>query len=189
MQVNPLDSIPPISLLQAWQPIYEDFLDGMQDKEGLRKSKLMGKINNLEFTYELIQTGVKYMEKAYAKGIFDGEMIQILSKHIRITGFEHPEDPELFKRDLQVILNRANGMKLQITTLQAELKGIKIYEESDQKTTFKQFDQLIAQVSIYAKFHIDKKLVTVSEFVEYYISRRESLDAIEEQHKNVNSKK
>lgn len=188
MQVNPLDSIPPISLLQAWQPIYEDFLDGMQDKEGLRKSKLMGKINNLEFTYELIQTGVKYMEKAYAKGIFDGEMIQILSKHIRITGFEHPEDPVLFKRDLQVILNRANSIKLQITNLEAELKGMKIYEQAEQKTTFKQFDQLIAQVSIYAKFHIDKKQVTVSEFIEYYASRRQSLDALEEQSKNVNSK-
>ena len=182
LKINPLDNVPEITLTQVWASIYETFLDGMQDKEGMRKSKLYGKINNLEFTYELVQLVARFLTIGYHP-----EVIETLRKHMRVTGNFNPDNPEEYKNDIQVILNRAQGMKAEIKTIEIELNAIKAYEKPGEKTTRKQFDQLIAHVSIYAKFHIDKKIVSVSEFIEYYISRRENIETLEEQHQRSQS--
>lgn len=182
LKVNPSDNIPEITLRQLWETLFEQFLDGVQDSEGAQKSKLIGKINHLKFTYELIQFSVKALQYGYERGIFDREIINILQKHIRVNGFDNPRDPVAFAHDLQIILNWAQGIQIDILTKEKEYDMLKAGAKVGEKTTRKQFDQLITAVSIYAKFHIDKKLVTVSEFIEYYISRRESFEAMEEAH-------
>ena len=94
---------------------------------------------------------------------------------------------ESYVRDLQVVLNRAQRLQVEIEEKKAELSIIQGEQKEGEKTTRKQFDQLITSVSIYAKFHIDKKSVTVSEFVEYYTARRESIEAMEEHYEKTKS--
>ena len=190
LKVNPSDNIPEITLKQLWETLFEQFLDGVQDSEGAQKSKLIGKINNLKFTYELIQFSVKALQYGYERGIFDREIIQTLQKHVRVNGFDNPKDPVAFNHDLQIILNWAQGIQIDILTKEKEYEMLQAGAKMGEKTTRKQFDQLITSVSIYAKFHIDKRIVTVSEFIEYYTSRRESFEAMEEAHakQNVNKR-
>lgn len=176
LQVNPLDNIPQLSLTQTWNGIHEAFLDGMKDKEGAYKLTIKGKILSHEYQYELIQKCVKALEIAY-----DPEIMDILRAHIRVSGEFNPDDRASYFKDLQILLNRAQGIQMKIKNLEAEYAMLEAGDKAGGKTTRKQFDQLIAQVSIYAKFHIDKKLVTVSEFIEYYTSRRESIEAMEKQ--------
>lgn len=181
LQINPLDNIPQHSLQQTWNGIHEAFLDGMKDKEGAYKITIKNKIQTLEKQYELIQRCVKALEIAY-----DPEIIDILMAHIRVSGEFNPDDRVSYFKDLQILLNRAQGIQLKIKNLEAEYSMLEAGDKAGEKTTRKQFDQLIAQVSIYAKFHIDKKLVTVSEFIEYYTSRRESIEALEKQFQKGN---
>lgn len=165
------------TLESAWGVIYEQFLDGMKDTEGVHKIRLLAKINNLEFTYRLIQLCVQFLCQAY-----DREIIEILQKHIRVTGEFNPEDQQGYFEDLQVVLNRAQKLLVEIGNKKAEYATLKGKEQKGQDATEKDFDRLIAQVSIYAKFHIDKKVIMVSEFVEYYTSMRENYEALEEQY-------
>ncbi len=121
LQINPLDAIPATNTpIRPGQSIYEEFLDGMQDKEGMRKSKLLGKINNLEFTYELIQLVARFLTIGYHP-----EVIETLRKHMRVTGNFNPDNQEEYKNDIQVILNRAQGMKLRSKPLKLSLMQLK----------------------------------------------------------------
>lgn len=177
LQINPLDEFLEEYLITIWESIYEQFLDGMENREGIHVYKLHGKINYLNFTYKLIHLCVKYLQMAY-----DPEILDLLKPHIRVTGQFNPDDKPSYFQDLQVILNRAQRMLLDIENKKAELAVIEKRQKPAEKATRKQFDQLIAQVSIYAKFHIDKKIVTVSEFIEYYVARKQNYEALEEQY-------
>jgi hypothetical protein len=184
LKVNPSDSIPEITLRQLWETLFEQFLDGVQDTEGTHKTKLIGKINNLKFTYELIQLAAKFLEQA-----FHPDIIITLSKHIRVSGNFNWDNREEYLHDIQVLLNWAQGIQIDILTKEKEYEMLQAGAKVGEKTTRKQFDQLITAVSIYAKFHIDKRIVTVSEFIEYYTSRRESFEAMEEAYAKQNAGK
>lgn len=184
LKINPSDSIPELSLKQTWEAIYEQFIDGVQDAEGIQKTKLNGKINHMVFTYELIQLSAKFLAQAYHP-----EVIERLRRHIRVTGNFNFDNREEYFHDIQIILNRAQGIQADIENKKIEYKMLMAGGKVNLKTTQRQFDQLIAQVSIYAKFHIDKKIVTVSEFIEYYTSRRESFEALEEQYQQAKNKR
>lgn len=176
LKVNPDDLIAGTKLISTWTGIHEAFMDGMRDKEGLYKIRLLGKINHLEFTYRHIHLCVQYLSIAH-----DQEIITLLQRVVSV-GMFNPEDMKSYMNDLQVVLNRAQGLLAVIEEKKAELAIIQKQETPGEKPTRKQFDQLITQVSIFAKFHIDKRVITVSEFIEYYTSRRESFEALEEQH-------
>ena len=162
------------TLQSAWAVIYEQFLDGMKDKEGIRRLRLMGKINHLNFIYELVHLCVRFLEQAY-----DREILDILRRHIALVGAFNPEDMEGYFKDLQNLLTRAQSIKAQILDKTAEYAALG--GKPGQKVTAEQFGRLIASVSIFAKFHIDKKSVTIAEFINYYMNMRETSDAIEEQ--------
>lgn len=173
LQIDPTEPCSGDILLKTWEPIYEAFLDGMKDSDGLYKIRLIGKINHLQFNYEHIQLCVKFLQMAYHPDI-----VAILQSYMRVGEF-NVEDMESYYRDLQVVLTRAQKIQQQIQEKRAELSVIQKSNSPEEKTTRKQFDQLIASVSIYAKFHIDKRIITVSEFIEYYTSRRENYEALE----------
>lgn len=163
-------------VIAVWEPIHEAFLDGMKDKEGLYKIRLMGKINHLEFNYQLIQLCIKFLSQAY-----DKEVVEIMQRIVRVGDF-NPENMDSYRNDCQVVLNRAQMLLIQIEEKRAELAVIHKDETPGQKTTRKQFTQLITAVSIYTKFHINAKEIMVDEFIEYYQSRVESILALEAQY-------
>lgn len=166
---------PSIETLQrAWGVIYEQFLDGMKDREGIRRLRLMGKINHLNFIYELVHLCVRFLEQAY-----DREILDILRRHIAIVGEFNPEDVAQYFKDLQNLLTRAQSIKAQILDKTAEYAALG--GKPGQKATTEQFNRFIAQVSIYTKFHIDKRVVTIAEFIGYYDIMRETEEAMQSQ--------
>lgn len=155
----------------AWERVFNDFLDGMRDSEGLRRIKLEGKINNMVFTYELIVLCLKYLQKAY-----DPEIIGILRKHTRVMGSFNPEDMEGYMRDLGVIRNQATGLLAQISAHRTELN---LTSGKKMEVNRQHFEKLIAAVSRFVGFHLDKKTTTVSEFIEHYIAMRQQAESIQ----------
>lgn len=152
-------------LVKAWDAIQSDFNEAMKDKEGAYKIKLLSQINKLQFDYELIHLCINFLQVAY-----DKEVVDILRKHTLIMTDFNPEDQEQYFHNLQILINRSQKLLLDIDNKKAELAVLD--KEDNQKIEPKQFDRLVAQVSIYAKFHINKKEVTLSEFLEYYSSMR-----------------
>jgi hypothetical protein len=160
-------------LLLSWSAIYEQFLDGMQDESGQRKMKLVGEINRLEFDHELIMLCVQRLQIAYSPWI-----IETLRRHIRVTGTFNPEDTEQYMRDLQAIRTRAANMQVKIDEKRGELA---ILTPKGSGPTRMQFDRLIAQVSIFSKFHINRRAVMTSEFIELYKIMLEHENALKTQ--------
>lgn len=165
----------PHDLQKAWFYIYEEFLDGMADKEGVHKIRLHSKIVKCKFDYELIQLCIECLSKAYVRSI--AEKLKTLVR----CGELNPEDMNSYFNDLRVAKTRSNKLLQQIEEKQAELKVLESRESTGEKVSKKHFDSLIASVSIYTKFHIDKKNVSVSEFVEYYSSMRDQSEAIQKE--------
>lgn len=164
------------SLALAWKIIYEEFSEGMADREGLHRIKLQAKINRAEFDYDLIQLCVKRLSLAYSPHI-----LETLKQHIRVTGEFNPEDQNAYFNDLQVILTRSRTMLQKIDEMKAEYAILSSREGNQAAPTKQHFDTLIAQVSLFAKFHIQKQAITVGEFIEYYRSMRANAEALEKQ--------
>lgn len=166
----------------VWADVHEQFVDGMKDKEGAYKIKLLAEINRLQFNYELINLCVKFLSVGY-----DKDVVEALRKHVRCGDF-NPEDQQSYFKTLQIIINRAQKLQVDIEYKKAEYAALNTGETGGEGFTRKHFDRLISQVSIFAKFHIDKKVVMVSEFIEYYISMRESYEAIKKENDKLNAR-
>lgn len=145
----------------------------MQDKEGKYKTKLLAQINKLDFDIQLIELCVRRLR---VMGHSD-EILDTLRKHVMVTGEFNPEDKEGYTNSLQVVLNRLGGMRQQVAEKRAEYAIIEKRSGEPGEATEKHFDSLIAQVSLFSKFYIDKMSVTVAYFTELYKSMRETSQA------------
>lgn len=164
-----------LELLIAWEAIYEQFLDAMNDRDGLHKIKLRAQINGLEFDYKLIQLCIQYLKVGYKPNI-----AEILTKHIRVDGRLNPEDQASYFRLLQTTKNRAQRLQVKIGEKKAELAIIeKQSTGSTVRPTKNHFDNLIAQVSRFMKFYIDRRQVSIGEFTSFYMQMQQESEAIQ----------
>lgn len=167
-------------LYNAWEKIYELFLDAMKDKDGLYKVRLMSRINKLKFNYELIDLCIKYLTIGYKK-----DMEDILRQRIHLDAPLDPKDRPAYMRLLQTAKNRSQRLQINIETDEAEY-AILTKKEPGQPViiTYQHFDSLIAQVSLFMKFRVNKLEVSTAEFASYYSMMREHNDFIRSQNKS-----
>ncbi|MBS1915661.1 MAG: hypothetical protein JST87_05250 [Bacteroidetes bacterium] len=175
--------VPDHVLSETWVKIYGEYLEGMKDKMGAHKLRLVSHINDLQFTYDMIQLCVKRMKIAPSQPAID-----FISTHIMVFGLKfNTEDMQGYMNDLKVVEGRSQTLLLHIAEKKQEyelLEG-KSVDGDNVQITEKHFDSMIAQLSIYAKFHVDKRQFTVNEFCELYKSATEHAEAIEK----INSKR
>lgn len=171
-------------LLSTWNTIFEEFIDGMQDKKGQDRVKMMTELDKLKCDYQFIQLAVKRLEFGPADWVID-----LLRSRIRVTGEFNPEDQAGYFRDLQVVLNRSNRMQQQIAEMEAHLKITENKTEKSTPPNYKQFDTIIAQVSVFSKFHINRLTVMTGEFIEYYKIMRTQETAVQAQMESTKTKR
>jgi hypothetical protein len=166
-----------LELRAAWEAIFERFLDAMKDSDGLYMMRLNAKINTLEFNYKFIHLCLERLRVGYSRFAAD-----CLRKLIRVDGELNPEDQDRYFRALQTVQNRAQRLQVEIGDKKAEKALLeKTTTGSTVQLTREHFDNLIGQVSRYMKFYIDRRIVSIGEFVSFYMQMREEGEAIKKQ--------
>lgn len=164
-------------LYNAWEVIYEQFLDATKDKDGLYKVRLLNRINLFDFRYRLIQLCLEFLRKAHSPSVET-----TLRNQVRLDGVLDPADKIGYLRILQTAQNRSQHILIELETLQAECAILKGKGEG-QAVTHDHCRNLTAQVSYFMKFRINPKDITTGEFASYYGMMRETNDLIRSQNK------
>lgn len=151
-----------IELQRSWFAIYEEFLDGMADRQGKYKVKLLSQVVTLKFNYGLVQLCLACLSKAYVK-----EVVEKLRGLIRCGDLD-PENFKAYMNDITVIRNRTNRWLQQVEEKETELSIIEQKISPGEQVTEKHFDALISTVERYIHFYIDEEKTTVSRFIEHY---------------------
>jgi hypothetical protein len=163
-------------LLSAWGVIYQEFIDGMQDKKGELRVKLMNEVDRLEYDYRVIQMCVQRLSfgpSAWA--------VEQLRRRVRVVGDFNPEDQAQYYQHLLVVMNQALSLKHKLAERQAELKIVYQREGAGEALTIQHFDHLITRVSLFAKFQINRQKTPVSEFIELYKEMKRQENALRQQ--------
>lgn len=163
-------------LASAWGVIYQEFVDGMQDKKADHRVRLMNDIDKLEYSYRVVQMCAQRL----SFGPSDWAIAQ-LRRRVRVSGQFNPEDAAQYYQDVLVVMNQAQNLKHQLAERQSELKIVYEKEGSAGQATDQQFDHLITRVCLFAKFQINRKETMVSEFIELYRQMRSKEDALRRQ--------
>lgn len=167
------------ALLLAWEKIYELFLDAMRDREGVYKVHLLSKINRLRLHYQAVELCIQYLTIGWKKSMEDA--LKVL---VRLDTDLDPEDRPRYLQLLRTAKNRSQRMLIDIETYEAEYAIInKKDPKSPSAISHEHCNRLIAQVSLYAKFRIDRKKMSTGEFCAIYSEMREHSDMISQQKK------
>jgi hypothetical protein len=164
-------------LYNAWEAIYELFLDAMKDKDGLYKVRLLGRINLLDFRYKSIQLCLDFLRKAHAPSVE-----ATLRNLVRVDGVLNPDDKKDYLMRLQAAQNRAQHILIDKETLDAEYAILKGKGQGN-AITHDHCRNLTAQVSFFMKFRINPRDISTGEFASYYSMMRETNDLIRQQNK------
>lgn len=164
-------------LLTAWAAIYQEFLDAMQDKKGQYRVRLLNEIDKLDYDYRVIQLCVQRL------GIGPSQWaVEQLRRRVRVSGDFNPEDQEKYFGSLVIVMNQALSLRHRMTEKQAEMDILyKQQGGASGRPGMAQFDSLIARVSLFSKFQINRKETTVSEFMELYKEMKRQEDALRQQ--------
>lgn len=171
-------------LVVAWGVIWQEFLDGMQDKKAQYKVKLMNEIDKLEYDYRVIQMCVQRLSFGQAQWA-----VEQLKRRVRVSGDFNPEDQATYFQQLLVVMNQALSLKHRLAERQAELNIVYKKEGAGSPLTFQQFDTLIARVALFAKFQINRQKTMVSEFMEYYKEMKSQEAALQKQLDTSNARR
>lgn len=171
-------------LLTAWSTIWQEFLDGMQGKKAQHKVRLMNDIDKLEYDYRVVQLCVQRLSMGPCQWAVDQ-----LRRRVRVSGDFNTEDRAQYFQQLIVITNQAQSLKHRLSERQAELNVVYKREGAGVALTTQQFDHLIARVSLFAKFQINRQKTMVSEFIELYKEMKGQEDALKEQFENSKARR
>lgn len=163
-------------LLTAWSNIYQQFLDGMQDKKAFYKVKLRNEIDKLDFDYRIIQAAIQRL--SFGPSEWATEQLR---RRVRVAGQFNPEDQATYYQELIVVLNHAQSLKHRRSEREAELNIIYGRQGSTSAPSDGQFDSLVAKVCMFVKFQINRKETMTSEFMEYYKEMKRQEEALEKQ--------
>lgn len=171
-------------LVIAWSTIWQEFLDGMQDKKGQYKVKLMNEVDKLGYDYRVIQMCVQRLSFGPAPWA-----VEQLRRRVRVCGDFNPEDQAQYFQQLLVVMNQSQSMKHRLTEKQAELDIVYKKEGAGGPLTFQQFDTLLARVSLFAKFQINRRETMTSEFIELYKEMKSQEAALQQQLATSNARR
>lgn len=163
-------------LIAAWGVIYQEFLDGMQDKKAQHRVKLKSEIDKLEYDYRVIQMCIQRLSIGPSQWA-----VEQLRRRVRVPGDFNPEDQAQYFQQLVVVLNQALSLKHRLAERQAEMKIVYQQSGAGERLTIQHFDHLITRVSLFAKFQINRQKTTVSEFMELYREMKAQEQALRDQ--------
>lgn len=168
-------------LVSAWNDIYDQYVIAVNDKEQQYILRLTKEINCLEFDHKLIGLCVTRLEIEHSD-----DVLQILKKLVPTNLKFNPADIEQYKKDLSLIISKSKRMIIEIENKRGELG--RLAPEKGQGVNRSEFDKMIVRASKYMQYKIDKKVTTVSEFVQIIDEMRKEADSIDKINKTKNGR-
>lgn len=167
--------------LENWKQIYEEYIFEVKDKDYAYYLKLEREVDNLTFKLNKIQLCVTTLEKYLNLYLLRGvdfkqeaqEVAEVLRKEVSFNAKFNLDDPKSYIKNLEMAVNRSKQFAIRLKDKKDEKDNL-LPKGDGKKIEKSQFDRIIMSLSVFAKFYIDKNVVTVSEFVSIYLSMRES---------------
>lgn len=158
--------------------IYDEFVFKIKDKDQTYISKLLKEINVLQHKYDLVRLIVH-------RFVLEARIRQIA------PDMKLPDQRDVWKVLISiiparktdsstVILARAGKLLEQMKIKQMELDQLQAVTKG-QKADRNYFNRVIAAVGVYHKIQINRMIMLLSEFVEYYLLMREQQAHIEQE--------
>jgi hypothetical protein len=150
----------PQQLTEAWEAIYNEYIDANKDESIEFIDKLTTNYNLLITKYNVIKLlvdAVSYFPVDY--------LIDELKHWYELPAALNPKDKAGFKRDLAVITARNQRWYNDALQIKQQIEQLQPVQQNAGKITRTWFDQQLVAISRYSKYHINKNETTVSEFV------------------------
>lgn len=164
------------TLLAAWGLIWTHFLDGMQTENSRYAVRLKSEVDKLNYDYRMIQLAIQRLSLApdiaevLGKELSIDWALQQLRRRVRVVGQFDLKNAEQYYQDLIVVLNQALSLRHRQQEKQAELDRLRQQMGATGEITEQQFDDMVSRLSLFAKFQIDRRKTTLSEFMSLWSS-------------------
>lgn len=162
-------------LLDAWGKITEEYYERADEALDTHSVGLYMEVQSLTIKIEVIQESISVLKKYYCP-----ELIDILKGH----GFEikGDETSEEYISRLEKVSKRSKSLLLTLQDKFSQLERLKKSKKEGDKITRKYYGKLLAYLSKFVEYRIDKNVTTVNEFADIlnmYIVSSEQIKEME----------
>jgi hypothetical protein len=159
--------------------IWEEFADKLKNTEQRYLGKLLREINVLQNNYDLVMLVIQEIKlhrriKSIRPEVELPNLDEIWKVLMNIIPVRKTDTPE-------IIGARSKKLMEQINMKRAEIKRIQPIAQGGGKLDRSYFTKMIANVSTYHKMQINKRVMLLSEFVEYILIMREQQQEMEKE--------
>lgn len=142
------------SLEKAWENIFNEYIGLSKEVTHKAMLGLLKQISSMNGRFVLVYEVVRSLRINYNE-----ELVKFLLENGYKYKFDHL-DYEGFNKDLDRVMAKAKGLTLQAKDRQKELDSLKGKSEGETD-----WDELCSALGKFQGYQIDKKKITVSEFV------------------------
>jgi len=173
------------NVYEAWENIYTEYVNAIEDKEQRYILRLTKEINLLQCKLVMIHSIINTISTEYQlTGKSDEKLLANLRKYINVTGKFDPNDTDGYMRDLEFVIANYKRLMIEFQTKKIEYEKL-IPKNSKSKVDRKYFDSIITQISKHMKSIIDPKNITVSLFVAMMMDMKTEAERIEKEIKKA----
>lgn len=173
------------NIYDAWENIYTEYVNAIEDKEQRYILKLTKEINLLQCKLVMIYSIINTISTEYQlTGKSDEKLLANLKKYINVTGKFDPNDTDGYMRDLELVIANYKRLMTEFQTKKIEYEKL-IPKNSKSKVDRKYFDSIITQISKHMKSIVDPKNITVSLFVSMMMDMKTEAERIDKEIKKA----
>ena len=161
----------PQELSTAWQKIYEQYAECVQDSEQKYMTRLTKEINLLGTKLNLVNLILDRLSTKHSP-----EVLSELKKILNVPGKFDPNDGAQYKKDLGLAVSLSKQLFVKMKEKEAELQRLMPTAQEAGRINRSHFDSLLIQLSKHLKFQVNRRQVFVSEFIAMMADMRAAYD-------------
>jgi hypothetical protein len=154
-------------LAQAWEAIYDDFIEKMQDDDGRAMQGQIRDMNLLRTKINTVATMIDYIRWLLGAQIHI-DLDDIITELINWTGLPvelDQEDKTACHRTLDMVMAHVMTWKVEGEQMRQEMERTTADQKGMTRMDRDYFDSVLVAISIANKFKVNRKETTTGEFV------------------------
>lgn len=144
-----------VDLQPVWDQIFSEYCELAKNPKSKQVFELVKELTLLDSKIKLVKNIVEFLRVE-----INDDLITILKS----MGFLYKFQPNTIEKDLNLTLSSAKRFEIRKKEAEQDYKALQTDEKN---ATEKDFEFLIAQISRFMQFKIDKKTTSVSEYLNY----------------------
>lgn len=149
-------------LSEAWEQLFTEYCEISGSPQYQHMLNLLRQIGGMKSKILSVQLCITVLNSRYSSKC---------QKTLKSFGYNFhfdADDSVSYLKDLKAVATKIKSTEFALEQAEKEYK--KLIEKTDEKVTEKQFDEAIIELSKYMGYRVDRKQVTVTEYV--YMTRR-----------------